>query len=74
MLRMTMWDKIVLALIIIGAINCGLIGFLGIDLVANIFNGQMMTGSRIVYAIIGLVGIWAITILFRRRRTDEKSE
>ncbi len=67
MLRMTVWDKIMLALIIIGAINWGLIGFFNFDLVAAIFGGALAIGSRIIYAVVGIAGIWALTILFRRR-------
>ena len=67
MTRITTWDKIMLALIIIGAINWGLIGFFSFDLVAAIFGGQLAAGSRIVFALVGLAGIWSITLLFRNR-------
>ncbi len=56
-------DKIALALIIIGAINWGLIGFFKFDLVAGIF-GQMSVLSRIVYALVGISGLWGIKLLF----------
>lgn len=56
-------DKIALVLIIIGAINWGLIGFFKFDLVAAIF-GQMSVISRIVYALVGLSGLWGIKLLF----------
>lgn len=65
----TAWDKLILALIIIGALNWGLIGFFGFDLVAAVFGGQLSMASRIVFAIVGLAGIWAITLLFRNRTT-----
>lgn len=67
MLRMTAWDKFILVLMIIGSLNWGLIGFFGFDLIAAIFGGQMAVVSRIIYAIVGLAGIWGLTILFRRR-------
>lgn len=60
-----MWDKFALVLVIIGALNWGLIGFFGFDLVATIFGGQGALISRIVYALVGLAGIWCITLLFR---------
>jgi len=47
-------------LIIIGAINWGLIGFFGFDLVAFLF-GNMSWLSRIVYAIVGLCGLYALS-------------
>ena len=59
-----MWDKLALVLVIIGALNWGLIGVFGFDLVATIFGGQGALISRIVYALVGLAGIWCITLLF----------
>ena len=56
-------DKIALVLIIIGAINWGLIGFFRFDLVATIF-GEMTVLSRIVYALVGISGLWGIKLLF----------
>lgn len=59
--------SLVLILVIIGAINWGLIGFFRFDLVAAIFGGQLSAFSRLIYAIVGLAGIYAITFLFRDR-------
>lgn len=56
-------DKFALVLIIIGAINWGLIGFFKFDLVATIF-GQLSVLSRIVYALVGISGLWGIKLLF----------
>ena len=56
-------DKIALVLIIIGAINWGLIGFFNFDLVAAIF-GNMSIISRIIYALVGISGLWGIKLLF----------
>ena len=56
-------DKIALVLIIIGAINWGLIGLFKFDLVATIF-GEMSVISRIVYSLVGLSGLWGIKLLF----------
>ncbi len=50
-------------LVIIGAINWGLIGFFNFDLVAAIF-GEMSVMSRIIY---GLVGISGIILLLTHR-------
>lgn len=50
-------------LVIIGAINWGLVGFFNFDLVALIF-GEMTLFARIVY---GLVGISAIYLLITHR-------
>ena len=56
-------DKIALVLIIIGAINWGLIGIFKFDLVATIF-GQMSVISHIVYTLVGVSGLWGIKLLF----------
>ena len=57
-------DTIALILIIIGAINWGLIGFFKFDLVAFLF-GQLTWISRIIYAIIGLCGLYTISLFGR---------
>lgn len=56
------FDYFVLTLVIIGAINWGLIGFFKFDLVAFLF-GQMTWLSRIVYAIVGISGLYTISLL-----------
>ena len=56
-------DKIALVLIIIGAINWGLIGVFRFDLVATLF-GEMSVLSRIVYTLVGISGLWGIKLLF----------
>ena len=53
-------DYTVLILVIIGAINWGLIGFFGLDLVAFLF-GSMSILSRIIYAVIGICGLYALS-------------
>ena len=54
-------DKLILALVIIGAINWGCIGILGLDVVGALFGGQGSLFSRIIFAVVGIAGIWAIT-------------
>ena len=56
-------DKIALALVIIGAINWGLIGIFNFNLVDTIF-GAMSIISRIIYILVGISGLWAIRLLF----------
>ena len=56
-------DKIALVLIIIGAINWGLIALFELDLVALLF-GDMTILSRIIYGLVGLSGLWGIKLLF----------
>lgn len=68
----TNWlDYTLLTLVIVGAINWGLIGFFRFDLVAFIF-GDMSWLSRIIYALVGLAGLYVIS-LFGRIRSIEQS-
>lgn len=53
-------DCTALTIAIIGAVNWGLIGFFSFDLVAFIF-GNMTWLSRIIYAIVGICGLYLIT-------------
>lgn len=64
-------DTIALILSIIGSLNWGLIGLFQFDLVAWIFGSQAALLSRIIYTLIGLAGLWCITLLFRKRNTIE---
>ena len=68
---MSVLSRIALALVIIGAINWGLIGFFEFDLVAAIFGGQTSAFARVVYALVGLSGIACIPLLFAQE--DEQS-
>lgn len=61
-------DTISLILTIIGAVNWGLVGLAKFDLVAWIFGGQTALFSRIIYTLVGLAGLWCITLLFRKTR------
>lgn len=68
-------DMTALVLTIIGALNWALVGIFQFDLVAWIFGGQTAIWSRIIYAIIGLCGVWCISLLFKDRplRSAENS-
>ena len=62
-------DKIALLLAIVGALNSGGIGLFGFDTVAFLFGGQMSVFSRVIYALVGLAGLWCITLLFKNNRS-----
>lgn len=64
-----MLDKIALLLVVIGAINWGSIGLFGFDIVGALFGGQGAMISRIIFAIVGVAGIWCISLLFRKNNT-----
>ena len=67
-------DAIALILSIIGSLNWGLIGIFQFDLVAWLFGGQDAILSRVVYALVGLAGLWCITLLYRRIRAHMENE
>lgn len=69
-----MFDKICLALVIIGSLNWGLVGLFQFDLVAWLFGGTGALLSRIVYIVIALAGIWCISLLFRSFRDSEPEQ
>lgn len=68
-----MFDKIALALLIIGGLNWGLVGIFSFDLVAWLFGGTGAIISRIVYVAVALAAIWCITLLFRNDRVSARS-
>lgn len=56
-------DTTALVLIIIGALNWGLIGLFNFNLVDTIF-GTMSIISRIIYTLVGISGLWGIKLIF----------
>ena len=62
-------DRFSLLLVIIGAINWGLVGLFQFDLIAFLFGGQAALVSRVLYTIVGAAGLWSISRLFSPRET-----
>ena len=60
-----MLDKTSLILVIIGALNWGSVGIFKFDFVGWLFGGQAATFSRIIFTLVGLAGLWCISLLFR---------
>jgi len=70
-------DRLALILVIIGAINWLLVGVAGYDLVTAIFGGNLFRGdislfSRIIFALVGIAGLYSITLLFRSEPASER--
>lgn len=63
-----MLDNTALIIVIIGALNWLCIGVFGFDFVAMLFGGQGALLSRIVYTLVGIAGIWSITMLFKDKK------
>ena len=64
-------DKIALTLAIIGALNWGSVGLFGFDCVAFLFGFLTGTATPVIYTLVGLAGIWCITMLFREKEPME---
>lgn len=58
-------DTIALILIIIGAINWGLVGIFNFNLVEAIFGGLSVI-TRIIYILVGISGLWGIKLIFNK--------
>jgi hypothetical protein len=67
--RLSVPSWVAIALVAIGALNWGLVGFFRFDLVAALF-GSMSIASRIVYVLVGAAGLYllASTVWLRQER------
>ena len=62
-----MLDRVSLLLVIIGALNWLLVGLFQFDAVAWLCGGQTAVISRIIYAVVGIAGLWCVSLLVRDR-------
>lgn len=65
-------DRVALILMIVGALNWLSIGVFHYDVVANLFGGQTAMASRLIYSLVGLAGLWGISLFFRDRIKDHR--
>jgi uncharacterized membrane protein YuzA (DUF378 family) len=63
------FDTTALVLVIIGAINWGLIGFFRFDLVSTLF-GTETALTRIIFSLVGLAGLYSLSLLGRSTDRD----
>lgn len=68
MLKLNVMDYIAHILVIVGAINWGLVGFFNYDLVGALFGGAASIISRCVFALVGLAGLYVISFFFRNNQ------
>ena len=71
---MKILDWVSLTLVIIGALNWGLIGFFDFNLVTSIFNGSLSFIARIIFALVGLAGLYSLSIYGRLDAADSLKE
>ncbi len=64
-------DRLSLLLVVIGALNWGLVGLFRFDLIAAIFGGANSIVSRFIYTLVGLAGAYAISFFFREREKTQ---
>jgi hypothetical protein len=57
MKRFTWFDWLALTLVIIGALNWGLVGFFNYNMVTALFGSAL---GRVIYSIVGLTGLYTI--------------
>ena len=62
---MNVLQRVALIIVIIGALNWGLIGIFNFNLVSFLFDSVSPVISRIIYTIVGLAGIVNLYIIFR---------
>ncbi|MGM0370446.1 MAG: DUF378 domain-containing protein [Bacillota bacterium] len=70
-------DRLALILVLVGALNWGLIGIFGVDLVALISGtefGGLNAFSRIIYTLVGLAGLYSFSFLFNDDETHANVE
>ena len=68
-----MLDRVSLILVIIGAINWLLVGLFSFDVVAYVCGGQTAVLSRVIYTLVGVAGLWCISLLFREREVEHET-
>ena len=64
-------DRFSLVLAVIGALNWGSVGIFRFDFISWAFGGSTSVVSRVIFALVGLAGLWCISLLFRERERVE---
>jgi uncharacterized membrane protein YuzA (DUF378 family) len=58
--KMIIANLVAYIIVLLGAVNWGLIGIFGWNLVGAIMGGALATGAMIIYILVFLAGIWLI--------------
>ncbi|MCM0648562.1 DUF378 domain-containing protein [Clostridium swellfunianum] len=67
MYKLSIIDKISFILVIIGALNWGLVGLFNFDLVQALFGGSLQVLTRILYILVGVAGIDVLSLLIKAK-------
>ncbi|MCL2840243.1 MAG: DUF378 domain-containing protein [Defluviitaleaceae bacterium] len=73
-MRSRVLDYIALALVVLGAINWGLIGLFRFDLIATVFGGMEGIVSRILYTLIAIAGLYCLSFFGRHSNVGNHHE
>ena len=68
MYKFNLFDKIAFILVIIGALNWGLLGLFNFNLVSAIFGEPANLLSRLLYIIVGAAGVYIILLLVKIKK------
>jgi len=68
-MKLDIFDWLAILLVIIGALNLGLIGLFNFDFISAALGGPMTFLSKIVYSFIGLAGAYMIYLLLKLKRS-----
>jgi uncharacterized membrane protein YuzA (DUF378 family) len=72
---MKILNALALILVIVGALNWGLVALAELDLVATVFGldfGETNAASRVVYGLVGLAGVYLVPSLVAGRRPADR--
>jgi len=72
-MKMNALDKAVYTLLVVGGLNWGLVGFFKYNLVDKIF-GVESTGSRVVYALVGLAAVYGVWTIVSMMMSQSKAK
>jgi uncharacterized membrane protein YuzA (DUF378 family) len=57
--KMSVFDYVAMALLIVGGLNWAMVALFGVDVVASLF-GVMTAATRFVYLLVGVAALYAI--------------
>ncbi|WP_125153709.1 DUF378 domain-containing protein [Clostridium rectalis] len=68
MYKFNLFDKIAFILVIIGAINWGLLGLFNFNLIGSIFGEPANFLSRLIYILVGVAGVYLILLVLKMKK------
>lgn len=69
MYKLSIFDKMSFILVIIGALNWGLVGLFNLDLVEALLGGKLQLITRVIYILNGVAGINMALFLIKARKS-----